>query len=58
MTKEEIEAKKFAIKSMQSQEEDKARRKAMEEAKQNGEEFDEEEFNKRQRRKADPIMQK
>ncbi len=54
MTKEEIEAKKFAIKSMQSQEEDKARRKAMEEAKQNGEEFDEEEFNKRQKAKGRP----
>lgn len=51
MTKEEIEARKFAMKSMQSQEEDKARQSAMKEAQELGEEFDEEEYSKRLKEK-------
>ena len=45
MTKDEIKAKEFAIKSKKAQEINEARKKAIEEAKQNGETFNEEEFN-------------
>lgn len=44
MTKEEIEARKFAIKSQQAQAKQKAKEKARKEAEKNGDEFDEEEF--------------
>lgn len=54
MTKEEIEAKKFAIKSAQSKKEDEARQKAMKKAEENGEEFDEEMFNKNMKAQGRP----
>lgn len=47
MTEEEIKAKEFAIKSKKAQEVNDARKKAIKEAKQNGETFNEEEFNAR-----------
>lgn len=48
MTKEEIEARKFAIRSEQQQASDKAKEKARRQAERNGEEFDEDEYDKEQ----------
>lgn len=49
MTKEEIEARKFAIKSEQAQAEQRAKDKARRQALANGEEFDEEAYDKEHR---------
>lgn len=48
MTKDEIEAKKFAIKAKKEEQENKAREEAKKRAEENGDEFDEEEFKRRQ----------
>ncbi len=44
MTKDEIEAKKFALKAEQEHKAEEAKKKAMREAARNGEDFDEEEY--------------
>lgn len=48
MTAEEIEARKFAIRSQKQQEQEKAREKARRRAKENNMDFDEEEFDRTQ----------
>ena len=54
MTPEEIEARKFAIKSQQEQEAQKRRQEAQKRAKENGEEWDEEEYQNEVRSKGRP----
>lgn len=54
MTKEEIEARKFAIKSEQAQAEQKAKDKARRKAKANGNDFDEEEYDKQHKSSGRP----
>ncbi|MBQ7422102.1 MAG: putative porin [Prevotella sp.] len=46
MTKDEIEARKFAVKAQKEQEANLAKRKAQQRARLNGEEFDEEEYDR------------